>query len=283
LHDRFEEHIDEQSCSEEIESFRAHGQRTAALGRPIVGDPDYDVEIICGARRLFVARHLGMKLLVKIREDLSDRDAIIAMHIDHLRKNVSPYERGMAYLRWLRGGYFGSQEEISAALRISASQVSRLLRIAKLPSVIVNAFGNAAEIRESWGTRLSEALEDPQQKAAAIHVARRIAADSHRPRPRDVYRRLQASLAPTSPGGRKVRATACDRVIEGADGTPLFRVRQQYDSIAILLPMEKTSARTLEAIQSAVAEILVGSAKRRDHQGPREMLGGIAIGNDLTS
>ena len=57
LHDRLEHLIVEDNCREEISSVSRHGQQVAALGRRLRGDPDHDVELICGARRLFVARH----------------------------------------------------------------------------------------------------------------------------------------------------------------------------------------------------------------------------------
>jgi ParB-like chromosome segregation protein Spo0J len=67
-----------------------------ALGRPLHGDLEFDVEIIYGARRLFVARHLNMPLQVELRE-MSDREALVAMDIENrLRTDISPYERGTA-------------------------------------------------------------------------------------------------------------------------------------------------------------------------------------------
>jgi len=172
-HDRLEEHITEENCVSEIKSFKAHKQRKPALGRPVHNDPDYDVEVICGARRLFVARLLKMPLLVELRE-LSDREAIIEMHVDRLRKDVSPYELGVAYLGWMREGYFESQEEMSRVLKVSNSKVSRLSKLAQLPSVIVGAFDSAVNIRERWGLHLARILENPRHKCFVIQAAREI-------------------------------------------------------------------------------------------------------------
>ena len=69
LHDRLDDYVTEESCRAEIESFAAHGQLVPALGRPVWGDVSYDVEIVYGARRLFVARHLGIQLKVKPGDD----------------------------------------------------------------------------------------------------------------------------------------------------------------------------------------------------------------------
>jgi ParB family chromosome partitioning protein len=256
LHDRLEEHISEENCAEEIESFKVHGQRVRVVGRAVHNDPDYDFEIISGARRLFVARLLKIRLLVEVRE-LSDRDAIIQMHVENLlRKDISAYDRGLAYLRWLRSGHFDSQDGLAAALKVSPSQVSRLLKLARLPTVIISAFGNAVDICESWGDKLTEALEDPVRSQPAIRAARAIAARAERLRPQEVYHRLLASAAPTERGGHKVIRAAHDQVIEGKDGSPLFRIRHQQDSIAFLLPIDRTSAKKLAAIQRAVERIL---------------------------
>ena len=59
LHDRLEAHINEDTCRAEIASFGAHGQFVAVLGRRLKGDASHDIELITGARRLFVARHLN--------------------------------------------------------------------------------------------------------------------------------------------------------------------------------------------------------------------------------
>ncbi|MET0660526.1 MAG: ParB N-terminal domain-containing protein, partial [Steroidobacteraceae bacterium] len=58
LHNRRQESITELTCKAEIEAFIAHGQFVPALGRPLHDDPDHEIELIYGARRLFVARHL---------------------------------------------------------------------------------------------------------------------------------------------------------------------------------------------------------------------------------
>jgi len=259
MHGRQEEDVDEASCAEEIKSIKECGQRNPAAGRTVHDDPDCDVEIITGTRRLFIARHLKISLIVAIRE-FSDLEAIVEMEIENrLRKDLSPYERGMSYARWLRGKYFTSQEELANKLHVSASQVSRLLTLAHLPTVILNAFGKPVEIREGWGVKLMRILEDPARRDSTIRAARHIAARSERSSASEVYRELMASAAPTVPGGRKTGRVLHDQVVAGEDGTPLFKIRHHQDEIALLLPMDRTSASTLDAIQRAVADILIAS------------------------
>lgn len=252
LHDRLEEHITEETCREEIKSFLDHGQLVPALGRPLRNDPDHDIEIIYGARRLFVARHINKPLLVELRQ-LSDRDAFIAMDLENRqRKDISPYERGISYSRWLRLGCFKSQDDIAETLGVSASQISRLLKLAKLPTVIVDAFPDAGGICETWGQHLADMLEGPETRRVTIQAARLIAEISPKPPAREVYRRLLCSATQ----GRKLRRTAHDRVVKGPDGAPLFRVRQQVDSVSLILPFERVSESVLDRIQRAVTSIL---------------------------
>jgi hypothetical protein len=112
VHERCNESVNQETCKAEIESFEKHGQLVAVLGRVLRDDPDHDVELICGARRLFVAQHLNKPLLVDMRE-MSDREATIAMDIENRqRTDRSLYERAVSYARWLRNGHFGSQDNI---------------------------------------------------------------------------------------------------------------------------------------------------------------------------
>ena len=255
LHDRAEEGITEENCREELASFSRHGQLVPALGRPLRNDSRHEIELIFGARRLFVARQLNIPLRVELRE-LSDREAIVAMDIENRqRRDVSAYERGTSYARWLREGHFGSQDEIASALRVSASQISRLLKIARLPPVVVNAFVCPSQICEAWGLELAAALEDPQRRAHALRAAREIASLANRPSPREVSRRLLSAPAP----GRKPVARTHDEVILCDGGKPLFRIRYERAWIDLKLPVGRVSGKALQEIRTAVTSILSGS------------------------
>jgi ParB family chromosome partitioning protein len=256
LHDRFEGTISEESCRVEIESFSRHGQLVPALGRPLRGQPDFDVELICGARRLFVARHIRQDLTVELRE-MSDAEALIAMDTENrLRKDISPYERGMSYARWLRSGHFRSQDDIARALKVSAAQISRLLKLARLPTVVVDAFASPLDICESWGLDLIEALDDPARRQLTIQQARAIRARSPRLQAKEVYRQLLAGAAK----GRRPRTHSHDEVVKDQRGRPLYRIRQLRTNVALLLPVEKVSAHTLTTIRNSLAGILSASA-----------------------
>jgi ParB family chromosome partitioning protein len=259
LHDRFASEVNEHTCKSEIESISAHGQVVPVLGRRLTDDPNYEIELIYGARRLFAARHLKAPLLVELRE-ISDREGLVAMDIENRqREDISPYERGLSYKRWLQNGHFASQDDISRTLNVSASQVSRLLQLAKLPAVVVDAFRSAEEIRENWGLDLIAALDDPERRAATIRAARSLGANTPRLQGRDVIRKLLSFTA----HGRKPKAGAHDKVVSGSDGSALFRIRYLHNSVALIFAAEKTSTQSIERIETALAAIL----KREPEQG----------------
>ncbi len=256
LHDRLESQITVESCGAEIESTAKHGQLIPALGRRLENDPACSIELIYGARRLLVARHLNIPLRVEVRE-LCDREAIVAMDLENrVRRDLSPYERGMSFSRWLRAGKFQSQEELAQALRVSPSQVSRLLKLAHLPAVIVNAFRDPAEICEGWGLDLIAAIQDPKRRELTVRKARSLAGIQPRPQAGEVYRQL-VSAEPHRRGGK---AICRDHVVRDPSGRPMLRIRQLRSSVALLLPADEVSARTMGRICDALRQLLDASA-----------------------
>lgn len=251
FHDRLEEHIDAESCRAEIDSFKKHGQLVPALGRQLHGDPGFDVELIYGARRLFVARHLNTQLLVEIRK-MSDLEAIVAIDIENRQRiDISPYERGLSFVQWLRAGYFDSQDDIARALQISASQVSRLMRLARLPSVILSAFGSPTTICEAWGRDLLDCLDDSSRRQATINAARALAKMEPRLEPREVHRQLLLAAQ-----GRKARRLARDEVVKDEFQRPLFRIRRGSRSVAFMIQIDQVTPPVLEEMRQAVANVL---------------------------
>jgi ParB family transcriptional regulator, chromosome partitioning protein len=277
LHDRCDQHVNEETCKAEIASFEKHGQLVPALGRLLRGDPDHDVELIYGARRLFVARHLNMQLLVDMRE-MGDREAIIAMDIENRqRTDISPYERGVSYTRWMCNGHFGSQDDVARALRISSTRVSRLLRVAKLPSVILNAFTSPLEICEAWGLDIMDALDDPQRRQSTIQTARAIGALDPRPPAKRVYRELITASA----RGRQPKPAARVEIVRDGEGAPLFRIRQLNTSVSLMLPSEKLCAATMAEIRAAVAGILQRET-REVRESSRKRPSTVALGGEVS-
>ena len=252
LHDRLEEYITENSCQQEIESFASHGQLVPVLGRPIRNDAHTDVELIYGARRLFVARHLNREIIVNLRE-ISDLEAFVAMDVENRhRRDISAYERGLNYARWMRKGQFKSQDDIARTLHISPSQVSRLLKIARLPALVLSAFESPMDISEKWGPELFEAWEDPARHSKIATRARSMAAVFPRPPARQIYGFL---IAPEH-RARHDRTTNGEEIVRSATGVPLYRVKRLKKTITLALPTRNLEDSTLDDILLVVSSLL---------------------------
>ena len=255
-HGRLQELITEDSCKEEIESFLQHGQKQAVLGRPVRGDSRYRVELIYGARRLFVAQHLNAGLLVEVRE-MDDREAFIEMDVENrLRKDLSPYERGMAYKDWLRHGFFQSQKDLATTLGVSTAHVSRLLRFAELPAVVMRAFGSQTSVREAWAIALADRCKDPQVRAKMTVVARALENGAEQRDPGDTFR----LLSDCEDSRRRSRVADKDVVIRSAAGTPLFRICYRNVAVHIVLPRERVPSDALERLTQLVKEFMSKAA-----------------------
>lgn len=266
MHDRLGEEVTVQSSASLIESFRKHGQKQAVLGRKLSGDPNYEVELIYGARRLFAARHLGMQILVDVRDGLDDRAALVEMDIENrVRKDISPYERGMSYKRWLREGHFNSQSEIAKCLGISEAQISRVLRFADLPTAVVQAFESPQDIREEWAVTLAKNCADPEIRSCIVRRARAVAASSRPRSPQQIYDDLFADRATS------VQRRVIDQIIRNSAGTAVLRVGIRAKTIHLILPRTSLDSTTLGQITSRIAEMfnpkLGADSLHREDQG----------------
>jgi hypothetical protein len=185
--------------------------------------------------------------------DMSNRQAIVAMDLENRhRKDVSAYERGLSYSHWLREDFFNSQDDLARALNVSASQVSRLLKLTQLPSVVLTAFPNPMSIRETWGLDLHKAWQDPQLRPLIAQRARGMVTEACTSA-EHVYANL---MAPS--GSRTARRQAGhDDVVRSPEGTPLFRIRRQRKFVALLIPVERISDAALERIRLVVSEELI--------------------------
>lgn len=223
--------------------MRTHGQKQPALGRIVPDDREFDIELIYGARRLAAARELGIDLLVEIR-DIDDRSALIEMDIENrVREDISPYERGISYKRWLRSGLFATQAEIARALGISEAQVCRLLKYADLPAAVVAAFKHPHLIREEWASTLANLANDSSFRDGMLRRARTISASPRNPSPQEVFETL------ASDGTRDVvRTRARDEVVKGASGQALFRIGFRTKTVHLILPRDKLTSDMLRHV-----------------------------------
>ena len=141
LNDRIKEDVTEASCRAEIESVARDGQLIPVIGRVLDGNPDFDIEIVCGTRRLFIARHLKIPLRVELRRSLTGRRPW------RLRSRT-PYASRPVRTSGVCGSRSSSSRASTTrsmrwlALGITPTQVTRLLKFAELPTIVISAFSS---------------------------------------------------------------------------------------------------------------------------------------------
>lgn len=256
LNDRIEEYVTEESCRAELDSVRRDGQLVPVVGRLLSNEPDFDVEVICGSRRLFVARHLRIPIRVEIRQ-LTDREAAVAVEAENsLRKQASPYERGLWLAKLLRQGIYHSQDEMARNLRISPTQVTRLLKFAELPALVIAAFPSPHDILESWAVELHKAWND-ERRRLIIDRSRSLRANKSRAPAGSAYETLIGPIT----HARRATTTATRRIVKSPDGTTLLRCERQRNDVVLRIPNALVDHSLEEELAQTVAAVVGRRAK----------------------
>lgn len=173
LANRIQDYLNPDSCSDLIESIQKVGQQIPALVRKAPNGEGY--ELICGARRLFACKHLGIKLKAAVVE-LSDKEALLAMDAENRpREDISPYERACDYKRWVETGIYKNYTEIMQSIGVKKSWFSQLMALADLKEDIIKSFGHPANLKQKWGYELQLICKkDPALEASMVLAAQNL-------------------------------------------------------------------------------------------------------------
>lgn len=167
---------------------QAGGNEQPVIVRPAAAGAPAMYEIVTGHRRHRACADLGLKVKAVI-EVTSDRDLVVRMSNENgKRKDLSPYERGCEMKRALDAGLFENQVQLSAVLDVDPSTLGKWLRLAELPSEVVEAFRSPAVININWGAALHEALD--KDRSGVIERAVAIRTSGHSGDPNVVFDRL---------------------------------------------------------------------------------------------
>ncbi|HTW28346.1 MAG TPA: ParB/RepB/Spo0J family partition protein [Acetobacteraceae bacterium] len=266
-----------ETCADLIESFKAQGrQEVPAIVRRVVGDPDHEYEVICGARRHWSVAWMrahdypDFKFLVEPRE-LTDEEAFRVADLENRsRRDLSDYERARDYARAVERYYDGSQQRMAERLEVTKSWLSRYLELARLPDDVLAAFGSPQVIGISHAAVLAPLLRIEGQRdrvlaeARAIRAEQAALAERRAPwmPPAAVMRRLTAIAAPA--GKPRGAARATEHLVRAADGAILARGQKAAGRGGVSISIPAATKHPRAAILTAVAEILdaIGATQR---------------------
>lgn len=237
-HNRDYAALNETRCADLIESIKAQGrQEVPAIVRRIQNDPDYDYEVICGARRHWTVTWLRehnypeTRYLVEIRK-LTDEQAFRISDIENrAREDLSDVERARDYLRALDLYYDGKQKSMAERLNQSEAWLSRYLDLARLPDAVMVAFADPFELKISHIGTLKPILKADDTRTLVLSEAQRLAdlrAKGNESAPRtvpDVLRALVAASSAPQPKSKPApKKTGSELVLRSDGGLPLIRV-----------------------------------------------------------
>ena len=177
-HNRRYDLLTQARCQDLIDGFRAQGrQEFPAIVRKVDGDPLFQYEVVCGARRHWTVTWLRehnypeFRFLIEVR-DMTDEQAFRLSDIEN-RDNLdlSDYERAVDYKDALKR-YYTNQKVMAERLEVSEAWLSRYLDLASLPQEVVRAFGDVTQIRVKHGRDLKPYLKDRKARARIIEGAR---------------------------------------------------------------------------------------------------------------
>ena len=267
-HNRRYDLLTESRCQDLIDGFKSQGkQEFPAIVRKINGDPEFDYEIICGARRHWTVTWLRannypeFKYLIEIR-DLTDEQAFRLSDIENRdSEDLSDYERAVDYKDAL-GRYYNNQKQMAERLEVSEAWLSRYLDLAGLPEPIVAAFGDVTEIRIKHGRDLKVYLKDKHSCAKLTARANELVQEQQQRSEagRDlvtgsgVVKELIAATATKKPTPRGNLAE-----YRSSKGEVILSVNRQGRSGLVLRVMPKSGAtkrELLEACKKAFGDYL---------------------------
>lgn len=261
---RIQERLSVESVRDLIDSILAEGGQKVPVVVRHVSDPDYDYEVIAGTRRHFAISWLRensypeMKLLAQVA-DLDDEAAFRLADVENrARKDVSDIERARNYAAALETHYGGKAARMAERLKLSKGWLSKMLKAAAIPDVVLAAFSDLGELTLNPAYALASALDDKARTDAIVAEAEAIAslnaaatAVGSPPLPgATVLKRLMASsTAPVA------SATDMRMEIAGQFGRPILAVRSVTRQ-GVTLHLPTGAGASDEQLQKALQTVL---------------------------
>ena len=188
-HNRRYDLLNEEVCRDLLESLRSQGgQEFPAIVRRLENDPDFDFEVICGARRHWAVsylrnvEHRDIRYLIEERA-LDDEQAFRLADIENrAREDICDYERALDYKLAVESYYGGVAQRMADRLEVGKAWLSRFLDLAKLPEGVIGAFGDIRVLKEHHARSLKPLLASPDTKSKILAAAKRIALEQDRAR-----------------------------------------------------------------------------------------------------
>lgn len=257
--------LNEERCQDLIESIKAQGrQEMPAIVRRVTGEPDFDFEVICGARRHWTISWLrthnypDYKFLIDVRE-MGDEEAFRIADIENrARDDLTDLERARDYLRALDAYYDGRQKTMAERLKVSESWLTRYLDLARLPKEFMAAFLEPQSLGVRNAIELKALLKPDDRRVRAFQEAKRLAdmqRDSGDALPvLDVIKALKLAVDPPKRSGTP-KKSGKPQTMMTAGGKAVVRI-DGADQKGIRVTLLKRGGASREEAETALRAVL---------------------------
>lgn len=163
-------------CQDLIESIAKDGQQEPVVARKLIGDPDFDYELIYGMRRRFACEFLNRRLKLRLIE-ADDARAAVLMHIENAdRQDITPMERALSFQAQIEARIFATQDALAEAIGLTKGQISKLLKAASLmrQSTISQLFPDKSSVPVDAAYKLATLWDRPGAKEIILKSAQNL-------------------------------------------------------------------------------------------------------------
>jgi ParB/RepB/Spo0J family partition protein len=160
-------------CQDLIDSIVKDGQLEPALARKVVGEAEFEYELIYGMRRRFATEFTHTKLKIRLT-DVDDARAAVLMHIENAdRQDITAMERALSFQQQLEAKIFSTQDAMAEAFGVSKGQVTKLLKAAQLmkQGTIAQLFPDKSAVPVEAAYQLSVLMDRPGAKEVVLKAA----------------------------------------------------------------------------------------------------------------
>ncbi|MCU7878927.1 MAG: ParB/RepB/Spo0J family partition protein [Candidatus Thiodiazotropha sp. (ex Lucinoma borealis)] len=261
-HNRRYSLLNETRCQDLIEGIKAqNGQEFPAIVRAVKNDPNYDFEVICGARRHWAISWLrehyyDFKFLIDVR-NLSDEEAFRLSDIENRdREDISDYERAVDYKNALNM-YYKSAKEMAERLDVSQTWLSRFLGLAKMPEPILDAYPDITHVKENHYRELKPLLKGIQ-KNIILARAKELVKEQNKRRKNEespidgisIFKELKSAIRTPSAKNSPIASYTCS-----TSKKPMLDVSRN-GKLGFVLKLHTGSGASKEELTEAFTEML---------------------------
>ena len=193
--EREQEFLDEVSLRDVLPDIKKYGQQKPGTVRP---KSNGRFELIEGSRRRKSCEIAGIKFKA-FCGDVPDADVRVLSVSENIKKDVSPYEKGVAYKKQIDNGEFENWSELAAAKRISTSHTSRLKALAELPVRFIKILPSPSAMSTKYGEEITslrkKAQDELEEKVSELLDLRKsVSSPRDYPEYEDIVKMLKSAV-----------------------------------------------------------------------------------------